>query len=127
MCISGTAILKAGAGMNSSISGASLTVSGAGTQVAIDNWIDQAESTINTVTRFNWTDKYDTLDDDVKFILEEAVSNLAAIYAIQFDMSGYTSRTEAETMMDVLRDAALRAISILKDIKSQTFINDAGF
>jgi hypothetical protein len=38
-------------------------------------------------------------------------------------MSGYTSRVEAEDMINVLRDASLRGLSILKDKKSQDFIN----
>jgi hypothetical protein len=62
------------------------------------------------------------LNADVKGLLKEAASDLAAIYVIQFDMSGYTSRTEAEDMINVLRDAALRALSLLRDKKVQDFM-----
>ena len=85
----------------------------------------QAESEINAATRYNWSDAYSGLNVDVKGILKEAASNLAAIYVIQFDMSGYTSRIEAEDMINVLRDGYLRCLSILRDIKAQTFMMGA--
>jgi len=91
-------------------------------ELYINSFIAQAESTINVATRYNWSDVYAALDTDVKGILKEAASNLAAIYVIQFDMSGFTTRGEAESMVNILRDGALRAISILKDIKAQTFV-----
>lgn len=87
-----------------------------------NDFVTQAESLINCATRYNWSDDYSSLNTDVKGLLKEAASNLAAIYCIQYDMSGFTSNIEAEDMITVLRDAALRAISILKDMKVQTFI-----
>lgn len=100
--------------------GASAT---ANVEAYINDFMTQAESTINTMTRKNWSDVYSGLNVDVKGILKEAASNLAAMYVIQFDMSGFTSRSEAETMLDVLRDAFLRAVSLLRDIKQQTFMD----
>jgi hypothetical protein len=91
----------------------------------INDFITQAESLINSVCRFNFSDAYAGLDTDVKGLLKEAASNLVAIYVIQYDMSGFTSRIEAEDMINVLRDAALRAISLLRDKKVQDFINNA--
>lgn len=91
----------------------------------INDFMTQAESEINVMTRFNWSDAYSGLNADVKGILKEAASNLAAIYVIQFDMSGFTSRTEAEDMINVLRDGALRAMSILRDKKQEDFMNNA--
>ena len=114
-------MIKAGAGRSAGISGGILI----GTDNAVEMWITQAEGVINTACRYNFTDNYASLNNDVKKILEDAASNLAAIYAICYDMSGYTSRVEAEDMINVLRDAALRDISILRDKKSQDFINGA--
>ena len=91
----------------------------------IDDFTAQAESFINVATRKNWSDDYAALNDDVKSILKEAASNLAAMYVIQFDMSGFTSRTEAETMLDVLRDGAERCIGLLIDKKQETFMEKA--
>ena len=90
----------------------------------VDDYMTQAESEINAHTRFNWSDEYAGLDADVKGLLKQAASNLAAIYVINYDMSGYSSRTEAENMINTLRDGALRGMSILRDKKNQTFVNN---
>ena len=91
----------------------------------VNDYMTQAESVINAMCRKNWSDDYAALNADVKGILKEAASNLAAIYVIQFDMSGFTSRIEAEDMINILRDAFLRAISILRDKKTQVFLSGA--
>ena len=101
---------------------ASLT---ANTEDYINDFISQAESLINITTRHNWSDDYATLNADVKGLLKEAASNLAAIYVIQFDMTDFTSRIEAEDMINILRDGALRALSLLRDKKTQDFISGA--
>ena len=87
----------------------------------VDDYTTQAESEINALTRYNWSDVYTTLNADVKAILKEAASNLAAMYVISYDMSNFTSRTEAQTMLDILYNAYLRCLGILKDKKVQTF------
>lgn len=91
----------------------------------INDFMTQAESFINVATRYNWSDAYAGLDADVKGILKECASSLAAIYVIQFDMSGFTSRAEAESMITILRDRANACISLLRDKKAETFINGA--
>lgn len=90
----------------------------------VNSFMTQAESLINTACRYNFSDNYATLNADTKGILKEIASNLAAIYVIQYDMSGYTSRIEAEDMINILRDAALRGIALLKDKKSTDFIRE---
>lgn len=108
---SGAAVWKAGANFSGDIS-----------NDMTNNWISGAESIMNTATRFNWSDSFSSLDDDVKNILNSTVENLVAIDMITYDMSGYSSRGEAESMITVLRDSILRNFSILRDIKSQTFL-----
>jgi len=95
------------------------------TETYINVYIKQAESLINCACRYNYTDAYAALNADVKALLKEVASNIAAIYVIQFDMSGFDSAREAENMINVLRDAAIRGLSILKDEKTQTFIKNA--
>ncbi len=90
-----------------------------------DKYVLQVESTINCMTRFNWSDAFAGLNADVKGILLETSTAMCAMYAIQYDMSGFSSRIEAETMLDVLRDAALRGISLLKDQKVRAFMEAA--
>lgn len=91
----------------------------------VNDYMMQVESRINTVCRYNFSDNYSVLNVDVKGILKEVASNLAAIYVIQYDMSGFTSRIEAEDQINILRDAALQALSILRDKKPQEFIKNA--
>ena len=87
-----------------------------------NDYVAQAESTINAMCRFNFSDNYATLNDDTKMILKSVASDIAAIYVISYDMSGFTSRVEAEDMINILRDNALRGLSILRDKKVQEFI-----
>jgi len=46
---------------------------------------------------------------------------LAAIDVINYDMSGYTSRTEAQTMVDILNDKANTTIKDLREKGLQGF------
>jgi len=85
----------------------------------------RAESTCNSVARYNFSDNYATLNVDVRHILSDICSSLVAIEAICYDMSGYTSRTEAEDMINVLRDGALRGLSLIRDKKVIDFISGA--
>lgn len=90
-----------------------------------NSYIAQAESTINVMCRYNFSDNYASLNADVKNILKQVASDLAAIYVIQYDMSGFASRTEAEDMINILRDSALRGMSLLRDKKAQDFMRTA--
>ena len=93
---------------------------------ATDVYVLTVESSINVATRFNWTDAFTAgLNVDVGGILTETGATACAIKVITSDMSGFTRLAEAESMITVLRDTYLRNLSILRDIKSQTFINGA--
>lgn len=91
----------------------------------INDYMTQAESIINVMSQDNWSDSYSALNADVKGILKSAASAWAAMRVINFDMSGFTSRAEAQTMLDVLQDEFLNAVSILRDIKKRDFMNGA--
>lgn len=95
------------------------------TEAYINDYMTQVESYINVVCRYNFSDAYSTLNADVKGLLKLAASNLAAIYVIEYDMSGFASRTEAEDMINVLWDAANSAITLLRDQKSVAFMEEA--
>ncbi len=95
------------------------------TETNINSWCLQAESLINCICRHNFSDNFGTLNADVKYILTEIASNLVAIYGIQYNMAAFTPVSEAEYMINILRDGALRGLSILRDKKAQDFINAA--
>jgi len=105
---------KEGAGVSASV-----------TDAMHDAWVLQAESFMNVFCRVNYSDTYASLNVDVKYIFSDVVSSMVAINGIAYDLSGYTSRTEAEDKINILRDGILRNLSILRDKKMQTFINDA--
>ena len=42
--------------------------------------------------------------------------------AIDYDMSGFSTRVEAETMLDVLRDDFVKAIEALESMDVQEFL-----
>lgn len=103
---------------------ASSTVKAAGW---FDTIILDVEAIINVFTRFDWStlDASSTLNASVRGILIDTGASLAAIQGIAWDMSGFTSRIEAEDLINVLRDTALRNMSILRDKKNQEFIKNA--
>ena len=103
---------------------ASATVKAAGW---FDTIIVDVEAVISCVTRFDWVaaDTATAIDSKVRGILIDTGACLAAIEGIAWDMSGYTSRVEAEDMINVLRDIALRNLALLRDKKVQDFIINA--
>ncbi len=91
-----------------------------------DAWVLQAESFVNVFIRINFSDAVTAgLNADVKGIFSDVVSSMVAIFGIQYDMSGYTSRAEAEDMITVLRDGIQRNLAVLRDKKYTKFINEA--
>jgi hypothetical protein len=90
-----------------------------------NNYVAQAESYINCICRKNWSDVYSSLNVDVKGILKECASCLAAIDVINYDMSGFTSRAEAELMIKVLFKKSVDCLKVLVDQKVEDFITGA--
>ena len=94
----------------------------ANTETYINQYMTEVESEINVTIRYNFSDAYVTLNVDTKNVLKGIASNLAAIYVIAYDMSGFNSRIEAEDQINILRDSALRQMRLLKDKKVEDFI-----
>ena len=92
---SGSAIYKAGAN-------ASAIAIASGSMLL--KWSDEVEGLINARTRHDWIATPATTN----FLgsLSNLASDLIAIRIINYDMSGYTSRSEAQTMLDVLYNDA---------------------
>ena len=83
----------------------------------------QAESRLNTATKFNWSDWYaGSPDVDLKSVVTSVTASMVAMEAINYDMSGYTSRAEAQTMLDVLDDIVGKSIKILSDQDQKNWI-----
>ena len=108
LCSSEAIIAKAGANVNATA---------VSSNALLSEYYDQAEGAINTETRFDWTDNYTKIGTNFVEVLAEVCSSIAANKLIAYDMSGYTSRFEAQTMLDVNRDTARIGIAVLKDSK----------
>ena len=105
---------KAGAGASASF-----------TEAMKDAAVLQAESVVNTATKYNWSDWFaGSPNADVKGLQSSIVSSLVAIDWILYDFAGYPSRIVAEDMINVLRDLVLRNLSILRDKPTQKFIQE---
>lgn len=76
---------------------------------------------IQMLTRYMWADNIPS-NADIKSILADFLSSFVAIEAIFYDMSGYTSRAEAEDMIEGLRDSMMRSAALLRDKKVQTLM-----
>lgn len=89
------------------------------------SFIEQAQQVINMQTRTDWIASYPTLPANTREVLKFTASNLAGMYAIQYDMSSYPTRAHAQTSLDVLRDGWTMGIKQLQeDQKRKDFVTD---
>ena len=88
----------------------------------INQYVSQAESYINVVCKYNFSDTYAALNADVKKILTKWAASLAAIDVINYDLSGTSRLLELQTRMDVLNDEAQSCEKLLTD-DAQDHIN----
>jgi len=112
LCSSWAIIRKAGANASSTATASSALLA---------EFYDEALASINSFTRKDWTDG--TIGTAFSDILTDTISDLAGMKVITYDMSGYTSRLEAQTMLDVMRDNVIRNLDVLKDEKHKEVIS----
>jgi len=89
-----------------------------------NDYMTQAESLINCVTGWNWSDVYASLNVDVKGILKMTASAKAAMICITNDPSGFPSQRLAELTLDVLDDEYNKGIAQLKEKAVREFIRN---
>lgn len=86
--------------------------------------VAQIESYVNLITNYNFTDNYSTLNADTKKILNEFCARAVAVGLISYNMAGYTSRIEAEDMINIhlyrmdLIEKILRDDNMMKRLRS---------
>lgn len=111
LCDSGAVKLKAGADYSTDITAAQYTT-----------LINQAEGFISAQSRYDWVTNYASVSNIGKEFLEEVCSNLAAIEVIKYEMGNYTSKEEAQTLIDVNYNKAVEGINLLRDDKFKNFV-----
>ncbi|MFW6173810.1 MAG: hypothetical protein ACOC5T_08700 [Elusimicrobiota bacterium] len=79
----------------------------------------QAEAYLNVLGKYDFVSNYASLNDEQKQILSEYCARLAAIGIISYDMSTYTSRIEAEDMINI---HWARLNKIEEKIREQNFV-----
>jgi len=67
-----------------------------------DDWIEEAESFLCNLLKYDIVTNWASLNAVKKLILTEYVSSYSAVQAIKYDMSRYSTITNAEDMISVL-------------------------
>lgn len=74
---------------------------------------DEAEGVVCALTHTDWITNYSSVGSSFAPILDEAVSNYAAISVINFDPTSYPLRSTADGMKNVLNNNFERCIRAL--------------
>lgn len=86
-------------------------------------YILMAEAQLSSAARYDWVTNYSSISTIGKEILRDAAASYAAVKAINYDMSGFTSRQEALTMVNILWAGFEKCIRLLeKDNNYKDFI-----
>jgi hypothetical protein len=109
-CTSGAAVAKAG-------NNVSTTIKASGAWLA--DWSDQVEGSINAESKYDYLTNFATMNANYKQALAEAASSMIGNKLIMWDMSGFTSRFEATTMLDINHDMLTRNLKFLKTRTTQ--------
>ena len=110
---SGAVALKAGANVSTAIVDANY-----------NSFITKGEAYVNDKTRINWNKIYPTLSGAVALLIDDVVSSHAGMACINYDMSGYTSRAEAQTMLDFNYTRVTDGMAELKDKFTTDFMKE---
>lgn len=112
LCVNADVAKKAGLNANAT------TIAEASTNVLIK----EAEGFICASARYDFVTYYTSVSTIGKEFLRDVASSLAATKAINYDMSGFTSRTEAQTMLDINYAVVVEGINLLRDDKFKDFV-----
>jgi len=93
------------------------------TEANINMWCLEAESYLNCLMKYNASDTWAaTLNVDKKYILSEYVARYVGACAIMYNMAGFTTRIEAEDMLN-FHAWRMRAIEkLMADQPTVTFL-----
>lgn len=111
MTMSAGVLLKAGSNVSNDMYAGANGKTG---KAILDEYIEQAEATINTITRYDWVTNWASIGANYQKILTDVCEAMAAMRAIQYDMGGYSQLQEAQTMLDVLKDIERRGLELLR-------------
>ena len=113
LCTSGQAVNKAGLNANSAI-----IINGQ----ALASWSDEAEAEVSSIARSDVVTNFGSLTANGKQILKQFVTSHIAESIINYDMSGFTSRQEALTMLNVQENNKDSAASLIREDKNKKYL-----
>ncbi len=113
LCTANEVIHKCGIFANASVTASSAWV---------EEYINQAEGVIANEMRNNIVTNYASITAEGKQALNMACSNLAAMYIVNYDTSGYPDARSAEIVLDVLWNGYTDTIVKLRDDKNKSFL-----
>lgn len=76
-------------------------------------------------SRYNWADNYASKNTDIKKVISEYIARFMGVALIAFNMSGFTSRIEAEDMLNIHLFRMRQLEEMFKDQKWQTYAQGA--
>lgn len=85
-------------------------------------YIKMAEGFVCAQSHYDWVTNYASVSTIGKETLRTATAPIAAMMAIEYDMTGYFTQSEAQVMLDFLWSIAVEAINLLRDDKYRTFV-----
>jgi hypothetical protein len=88
------------------------------------SFIENTQGDIEAQTRYPWSSEWNNLNEPGRRIVRTAVMSETAILMINYDMSGYDSRFEAEYLTSVLKERAINAVEALRDQKVQAYLKN---
>ncbi|RLC34452.1 MAG: hypothetical protein DRZ76_02660 [Candidatus Nealsonbacteria bacterium] len=113
---SGSAIAKAGENIDTSIT------SGWTADSEYEKWLEEGEAYICTLAEYDIVSNWASLNSTYKKLFTEYVSSYAAIQCIKYNMAGYSSRVEAEDMINILWARMNKIESIIKNSSKKDFL-----
>lgn len=91
----------------------------------LTSFIQQAESKLNALTLKDWVSAYSGLSENKKYVLNDTVSTLAAIYGINYGETAGGFTLQSQRKIENLRVLANENIRELKDDEVRTFMEAA--
>lgn len=114
----GTLCIQADVAKMAGVNASATSVAEAYTNV----YILMAEGFICAKSAYDWVTNYATVSTIGKEALRDATASYTAIRVLNYDLSGFTSRTEAQTMLDILHAIFADAMNVIKEEAGREFI-----
>lgn len=84
----------------------------------IDRYIEDAEGVVVGLTNIDWVTNYSSVQASIKKMLSTCVSAWAAKEIINYDMNGFTTVSEAITMLNVNEKTFQDTLKQLKELET---------